>query len=181
MRLRPLLWRALAAGSALLLMGHSPYRQWVVFRETHLIVAAADDTPGAFTVSESVAYRLAARVPGSRAMPARARTALDVIRLVRSRQVPLGLLLVDDAADAMLARAMFAREEPLPLRALLALGPYLLVALQDFPAAKAREIAGALGDPPPEAVPPQGGPEASPVPFHPGVLDAPEGNAPGGG
>jgi NAD(P)-dependent dehydrogenase (short-subunit alcohol dehydrogenase family) len=53
--LRRLVRRVLAGAGALLLMGHSPYRQWVVFRETHLIVVAGDDVPGAFAVAEEIA------------------------------------------------------------------------------------------------------------------------------
>jgi hypothetical protein len=175
---RSLLRRALAGGAALVLMGHSPYRQWAVFRETHLIIAVSDDTPGAFAVSEMVARSLAAHVRHSKALATLARSDVEVAKLLGSRQLPLGLFLGDDAADALQARGRFAGEAPLPLRALAVLGPYLLVALEDFPAEKAGEIARSLDEHPPDGVPAGAGPAASPVPLHPGVPGARQ-DAPG--
>ncbi len=171
----------LAGGAVLTLMGHSPYRQWAVYRATHLVVVADDSAPGALAASEAIARVLAAHVPHSRAVAARARSAADVAKLLRSRQLPLGLLLAGDADDAFLARGPFAREPPLAIRALAAVGPYLLVALDDFPAGKAGEIARALLEHAPEGAPPVG-PGAAPVPVHPGAAGvaapppAPEGS-----
>jgi hypothetical protein len=170
MRIRGLLARALLGAAALLLMGHSPYRQWAVYRETHLVVVADEAAPGAFEVTQGIAKCLANHVPGSRAAAARTRTAVEVMRLLRSRQLPLGLVLGADAADALMARGSFAGEAPLPLRALAVLGPYLLVALEDFPAGKAHEIARALTEHPPPGAP---APGAAPlVPLHPGAAQA---------
>jgi hypothetical protein len=172
MRSLSLVWRALVAGAALLLMGHSPYRQWVVFRQTHLIVVAGGDSPGAAAVSEAIARALAAHVPRSRAMAAMARTAVEATKLLRSRQLPLGLLLADDAADAVAGQGSFASDGPLELRAVAAFGPYVLVALEDFPADKAGEIARALESDPPAGAPPRLGLDALPVPHHPGAVGA---------
>ncbi len=168
--LRGLLPRALLGGAALLLMGHSPYRQWAVYRDTHLVVVAGDDVPGAFRVSEDVARCLAAHLPRSRAVAARARSTREVMRLLGTRQLPVGVVAAADAADAALGRGSFAREDPLPLRALAALGPYLLVALEDFPEDLAREIASALAEHPLDEVPPPAAPP--PIPLHPGALRA---------
>ncbi len=142
---------ALAAGAALVLMGHSPYRQWVVYRETHLVVAADDGAPGAFAAADAVARVLAVEMARSGAVAARARSAVDCLKLLRSGQLPLALLL---AGDAVRARGAFAREPPLALRSVAALGPYLLVAPEEFPEPTAREIARALGEHPPEGAPP---------------------------
>jgi hypothetical protein len=179
MRLGSLLRTLLAGGVVLTLMGHSPYRQWAVYRQTHLIVVADDSAPGALAASDAVARVLAAQVPHSHAVAAAARSATEVLKLLRSRQLPLGLLLAGDAADALLARGPFAREPPLAIRGLAAVGPYLLVALDDFPAGKAGEIARALLEHAPEGAPPVG-PGAAPVPVHPGAAGlaatAPAGN-----
>jgi hypothetical protein len=92
------------------------------------------------------------------------------MRLLRSRQLPVGLVLGADAADALMARGSFVGEAPLPLRALAVFGPYLLVALEDFPAGKAQEIARALTEHPPPGAP---APVAAPlVPLHPGAAQA---------
>ena len=168
MRLPNLLRRALVAAGALTLMGHSPYRQWAVYRQTHLVVVADESAPGAAAACEAVARAVAAAVARSRAVPADARSPVEVVKLLRSRQLPLGLLLADDAADALLGRGPFAGEAPLPLRALAAVGPYRLVSLDDFPADLAAEIAGALARHQPEGAPPVAA-DAAPLPPHPGV------------
>lgn len=171
MRLRGLLARALLVGVALLNMGHSPYRQWAVYRDSHLVVVADGSAPGALAVAEAVARCLASHVAGSRAAAARARTAMDVMTLLASRQLPVGLVLAVDAAEARAARGAFAGGTPLPLRALAALGPYALVALEDFPAEKAREIATALAEHPPPDAPAQDAPPA--IPLHPALAVEP--------
>ena len=166
MRLPSLLRTLLAGGVVLTLMGHSPYRQWATYRQTHLVVVADGSAPGAAAACDAVARLLAAHVPKTRATAAEARSAADVVRLLRSRQLPLGLLLADDAADALFGRGPFAGEPPLPVRALAAVGPYRLVALDDFPDARAAEIARALADHQPEGAPPVAA-DAAPVPLHP--------------
>ncbi len=149
-------------------MGHSPYRQWAVYRETHLVIVSDDGAPGAAAACEAIARAIAASAPRTRAVAAEAHSAADVVRLLRSRQLPLGLLLAGDAADALLARGPFAGEPPLPLRALAAVGPYRLVALDDFPAAWAAEIARALAERQPAGAPPIAA-DAAPIPLHPGA------------
>lgn len=170
MSLRGPLPRALLGLVALFLMGHSPYRQWAVYRDTHLVVVAEADLPGAFPVSEEVARCLAVRLPRSRAVAARARSAREVMRLLSTRQLPVGLVAAGDAADASLGRGAFAGEDPLPLRALAVVGPYLLVTLEDFPEALARDIAAALAEHPLVDISPSAAP--SPIPLHPGALSA---------
>ena len=58
MRARAVAWRALTVLVGLVLMGHSPYRQWAIYRESHLVVVADGAAPGAFAVSEAVAGAL---------------------------------------------------------------------------------------------------------------------------
>ena len=168
MRLRTLLRASLAGAAALVLLGHSPYRQWAVYRETHLVIVADESAVGAAAACDAIARALAASVPRTRAVAAEARSAVDAVRLLRSRQLPLGLLLADDAADALLGRGPFAGDPPLPLRGLAAVGPYRLVALDEFPGSWAAEISRALGEHQPPGAPPVTA-EVAPVPLHPGA------------
>lgn len=177
MRSRRPLRCLLTAAGALALMGHSPYRQWSVYRQTHLVLVADESAAGAAATGEAVARVVAAAVPRTRAVVAEAHSAIEVAKLLRSRQLPLGVLLAGDAADALLGRGPFAGEPPLPLRALAAVGPYRLVSLEDFPADLAAAIARALAGHQPEGAPPVAA-DTTPVPLHP-ALAGPEAPASG--
>ena len=168
MDLRAVAWRALTVAGSLVLMGHSPYRQWAVYRQTHLVGVADDDAPGAFSVASDMARLLAERLPRTRAVAASARSAVEVVQLLRSRQLPVAVLLTVDAMEALAGQGTFAGYPPLPLRALASEGPYLLVALEDFPAREAATIAQVLAEHPVgESLPRKVG--GGSFPFHPAI------------
>jgi TRAP-type uncharacterized transport system substrate-binding protein len=161
----------LIGGAALLLMGHSPYRQWSVFRAKHLIVVTDDASSNAFPLAEEVAAAIAARMPESKAMAAKAKSPSDVVKLLRSHQLQLGLLPVDDALEAFQQRGRYSQDGPVPLRTLAVLGTYLLVALEDYSKDKAQQIAKTLAEH-------RGNWSGkSPIPFHPGALEYYEGRS----
>jgi hypothetical protein len=41
--------------AAVLLPGHSPYRQWYAYRANHLVVVTDESRPGALQVADAVA------------------------------------------------------------------------------------------------------------------------------
>ena len=161
----------LAGGVALLLMGHSPYRQWYVFRAKHLIVVTDDANPKAFPLAEEVAAAIAARIPESKAMAARAKTPSDVVKLLRSHQLKVGLLPINDALEAFQQKGKFSQDAPVPLRTLAVFGTYLLVTLEDYSRDKAQQIVKSLAEHRGLA---KGKP---PIPFHPGAADYYEGRS----
>ena len=161
----------LAGGVALLLMGHSPYRQWYAFRAKHLIVVTDDANPKAFPLAEQVAATIAARIPESKAMAAKAKTPTDVVKLLRSHQLQVGLLPIDDALEAFQQRGKFSQDAPVPLRTLAVFGTYLLVTLEDYSRDKAQQIVKSLAEHPGLA---KGKP---PIPFLPGAADYYEGRS----
>ncbi len=153
---------ALVLGAAGLLPGHTPYRQWVVYRKRHLMSLASKRDPEGYAKCRGLAERLAAALPESRARPSRAASAERVASLLSTGQMDLAVI------EAETARAMQAGEGPskgygpIDLRLLQMLeGGHLLVARAAFPAAHAYRVAAALGaeDPGPGA----------PLPLHPGV------------
>ena len=141
------------AGAACGVMGHSPYRQWQAYRKSRLIIVASAADAASYRVGESMAARLARELPESRAMVARAADAVEIVKLIASDQLEVGVLSAEDAHDATAGRGRFAREGPVALRTLAALGDYRLVARRDFPDARAESIARALAEqrPPSEA------------------------------
>jgi TRAP-type uncharacterized transport system substrate-binding protein len=159
----------LLGAAGLFLPGHSPYLQWYAYRAKHLVVVTDDARPGAFAVAAAVASAVAARWPESKAVPAAARTSTEVVKLLRSGQLQVGLLPAAAAVDAFEGRGTFSGEAKVPLRAVAVLGGDLLVVLEGYAKERARLIAEAV------AGSGQGGPLAArpqaPIPFHPGALE----------
>lgn len=153
-----------AAGT--FLPGHSPYVQWYAYRAKHLVVVTGD-SPGAFAVAAAVASAVAARWPESKAIPATARNAREVVQLLRSGQLQVGLLPASTALEAFEARGRFSLDARLPLRAVAVLGTDLLVVLESYPPDKARVIAQAVA----EATGAAASGPVSPIPFHRGALE----------
>ncbi|GAC1539850.1 MAG: hypothetical protein NVS2B9_06860 [Myxococcales bacterium] len=173
---RRILRVAVLGVAAILLSGHSPYSQWYVYRAKHLIVVSDKERPGAFPIASAVAAAIAARWPESRAVAASAQTVVEVVKLLRSRQLPVGLIPKAAAQEALEGRGRFADDEKVPLRVVAVLGDDLLVVLDGFARERARDIAQAIAESRaawPGGTKPTRGPAS--VPLHPGALDYYEG------
>ena len=173
MNRRRTLQAALAIAGAALLSGHSPYKQWYAFRSKHLIVVASATDTEASRLADALAARLAAEIPRSQAIPAEARSVRDVVQLLRTRQLPIGILGRESAGAAYAGGTPFEVEGPLALRTMAEFEDYLLVALDDFPEDKAFEIAGAAAGLPRSLWPAsrkQITSEAPVIPLHPGAI-----------
>ena len=127
--------------------------------------------PGALAVATAIASAIAARWPETKAVAAAARSPAEVVKLLSSGQLQVGLVPAADALDALEGRGRF--EAKVPLRAVAVVGGDLLVVLESFARERAHAIAQALfesRDAGPLAEKPSlRGP--APVPFHPGALD----------
>jgi TRAP-type uncharacterized transport system substrate-binding protein len=145
---RRLCLRLLGAGAALwLLSGHSPYRQWDVYRKTRLVllVSAADQTSARFGQALVAIY--GKRLPESRATSTRARDVNDLVRLIASKQLEVALMREGDAYAALTGAAPFADNGRVPLRTLGALGDHhLLVCREEVPDAAAFMLVEALAE-----------------------------------
>ena len=162
----------LLAAAGLLLLGHSPYRQWYAYRAKHLVVVSAESRPGAGALTQAVAEAIAAGVPDSKAVAAAVHTSSDVVRLLRSGQLQVGLLPSAEARQAFEGSGPFAEEGPVPLRAVAILGDDLLVVLESYPATRSRDLARAIAARPGKwpAIVPATFRGAPPIPFHDGVI-----------
>jgi TRAP-type uncharacterized transport system substrate-binding protein len=163
--------------AGLLLPGHSPYAQWYAYRAKHLVVVTDEARPGALAVAAAVAAAIAARWPETRAVPAAARTPTEVVKLLSSGQLQVGLLPAAEALDAYEGRGRFAGDGRVPLRAVAALGGDLLVVLESCDRQRAHDMAQALAESR-DGVPLAEKPSLrrpTPIPFHPGALDYIEG------
>jgi hypothetical protein len=153
----------LLGAAGIFLPGHSPYAQWYAYRAKHLVVVTDEARPDAFAAAAAVASKVASRWPESRAVAAVARTSVEVVKLLRSGQLQVGLLPAAVARDACDGRGAFAAEGRVPLRAIAAVGDDLLVVLESYPRDKARTLADAVAGRNPAGAPA--------IPFHPGALD----------
>jgi TRAP-type uncharacterized transport system substrate-binding protein len=161
-------------GVAGLLMGHAPYRQWHVYREERLFILASAAEDGSFALGQAIAEVLATHLPESRAMAARARDALEIVKLLGSQQLDVALLPTETALAALHGRGSFQEEGALSLRTLAVFGPYLLVCRDDFAPARAYQIARTLAEhggalPHAHQGLSPGIAERSPLPWHPGA------------
>ena len=106
-------------------MGHTPYRQWHVYRKSRLVFVAAETDEVSLRLGNSIAEALAARLPQSKAMMATTATAVDVVSLLTSAQLDVALLTSDDAYEAVGGVGKF-KGQPVPLRTLAVFGPSVL-------------------------------------------------------
>jgi TRAP-type uncharacterized transport system substrate-binding protein len=144
MKRRSLFQAALAAVSAALLSGNSPYRQWSALRAKHWLILAARDDAEASRLANAAAVLLGARLPESQAMAVSAENDREVVQLLRTRQVELAMLSIDVANEALQGNGGLVRDGSVPLRTVAPFGPHLLVALEDYATDKAARIAAAL-------------------------------------
>ena len=159
---------ALSAAGWALLTGHSPYRQWMAYRQAHLLVFTTRDDPGADELGERLAARLRETLPESRAQVARAPHADRVASLLASGQADTAVLTLDLALAMLRGEPPFLDYGAVPLRALGRGERYVLVCRDDFKPRHAFLRAEALsqGEAPLLSLPDP----SSPLPAHPGAL-----------
>jgi TRAP-type uncharacterized transport system substrate-binding protein len=167
---------ALASGAWLLLTGHSPYRQWDIYRKVRLVVVVDASDATSVRLGEAIAGALAKHLPESRAMMARARDLNDLVRLVASKQLDTALMREDDAWAASRGAERFKDNGSVPLRTLAELGAHVFVCREDLPEAAAYRLAETIAQQWAEigaAVPNRArGPKPAPpvrIPVHPGA------------
>jgi hypothetical protein len=168
-----------AAGSVLLLTGHSPYRQWKLYRQSHLLLFTTREDPRSDALGETLAARLREVLPDSRAAVGRAANRERLASLLSSGQADVAVMTAADALALYRGAVPFAGFAPLPLRVLVEGEGYQLVCREDFKREHAWLLAEALMREPraaPLAVP-QRGAGAESVPTHPGALAFARGEA----
>ncbi len=158
-----------AAGASLLLAGHTPYRQWKLYRQTHLLIFTTRDDPGSDDLGERIADRLRTALPDSNARVARAPHAARIASLMTSSQADVAVLSHANAAALYARREPFTDYPPIDLRVLVETAQHQLVCREDFKREHAYVVVEALVAAPgvPALIVPAAG---EPVPAHPGAL-----------
>ncbi len=154
------------AAAALLLGGHSPYGQWVVYRKKHLLIGCHREDPETYALAKQAVELLEAHLPAAKSRVARAPDAGRLASLLGTAQLDVAILRRVDAAAMREGSGRFAPYGAIALRALTPLGGRLLVARADFPERHAWLVTAALaGSDLAPAATPSGDPG---LPWHPG-------------
>ncbi len=136
----------LSAGAAagLLLSGHTPYGQWVVYRKKHLLIGCHKTDPVTYDLAKQVVALLAEHLPAAKSRAARAPDAERLASLLGTAQMAVAILNAPDAATMMRGSGRFAAYGAIELRVLTPVDDRLLVARADFPARHAWLVTGVL-------------------------------------
>ena len=170
MHRRQVLKTAAALSVWLLASGHTPYRQWVVYRRKHLLIGANKADPPTYDLGKKVAALLAKELPESRARVARAPHAWRLASLMTTNQIELVLLSSEDVQALRDGRDGFEAFGKTELRSLFHFGRYWLISRPDFPSDHASLLAETLRSHGVGIAKLQGVPDhEAPVPAHPGL------------
>lgn len=153
---------ALAAGAA---PAHTPYGQWVVYRQKHLLVGAHRGDARTYELAQAVVAALAVELPEAQARVARGPRPQRIASLMGTGQLMLAVLKGAEARRMARAAPPFEGYRPVPLRAMASLADgYGLWAAPEMPDDHARLVAGALDHAGAGAPPDRGA-----LPLHPGA------------
>ena len=180
MKRRRLLQTALVGLAGLVSSGHTPFQQWTVYRQRHLLILTDRSDPPSYPLGKRVAGVLAAHLPASRARVTRAPHTERIASLISSKQLDVALMTPTDAVALAAGQTPFKGYGPVALRTLVVVDGYLLICREDFPARHAYVVTRTLDlhrDELPE-VGTAGSVSPPDVPLHPGALAYFEGRPP---
>ena len=137
---RRALLAAALAGAALLvpgraLLAHTPYRQWKVYRQRHLMIGASREDAASYPKAKEIQAFLETYLPEASARVARARTRRRLADLLETDQIRIVLLSIEDAVALGRGRPPF--RSAVEVRTLWRFGEHLMVVRPSFPPAHA--------------------------------------------
>ena len=171
MNRRRFLSMGLGGAALVLTSGHTPYRQWVVYRKRRLLIGTSRaDTP-TYPLGKQVAETLLTYLPESKARASRAPDPWRLASLLSTDQLDVAILSASDAAALLQGRPPFADFGGVALAGLFGFGEYLLVVRADFPERHAYLVSRTLAESG-EAIPGARALAAGEgvLPVHPGTL-----------
>ena len=169
-RRRALLETALIATAWLVTGGHTPYRQWQVYRQRHLLIGASKSDAPTYALGQQIAAVLAKHLPESSARVTRGPDPWRLASLLTTGQIAVVLLSTTDVLALSEGQDGFEAFGPTPLTALFGFGNHWLVCRPDFPDRHAYQVGATLSEHAStiaDAAPPDA--STSPVPIHPGM------------
>jgi TRAP-type uncharacterized transport system substrate-binding protein len=146
MRRRGFLQTGLATIAWLTGSAHTPYRQWQVYRQKHLLIGTSKTDAPTYPLGQKVAQVLANHLPESSARVTRGPDAWRLASLLTTGQLEVALLSKADVTALRDGRAPFDAFGPTDLNALFGFGDYVLVCRPDFPAHHAYQVVQTLSE-----------------------------------
>lgn len=123
---------------------HTPFRQWKVFRQRHLLITTSRTDPQGDTLGDRFVEILGEELPESRAMVSRAINLERIASLITTDQANLAILDKASARALAMGEPPFATYGPFALRMIVQTDAHALVCREDVPAHHAYVIAATL-------------------------------------
>jgi hypothetical protein len=123
---------------------HTPYRQWQVYRQRHLLIGTSRADAPTYPLGQQIAELLNVALPASSARVTRGPDPWRLASLLTTGQLEVVLLSSADVGALRDGRAPFEAFGPTDLNALFAFGDHLLVCRPDFPGHHAYQVVQAL-------------------------------------
>lgn len=126
-------------------VAHTPYGQWVVYRQKHLLIGAHRGDARTYELAKTIVAGLARELPEARARVARGPRPQRIASLMSTGQLFVTVLSAEEAALMAQASGPFEGYRPTQIHALADLNDgYLLFATSDFPDDHARLVVQAI-------------------------------------
>jgi hypothetical protein len=150
---------------------HTPYRQWQVYRQRHLLVGTSKSDARSYALGKEIVFVLAEHLPESSPRVTRGPDSWRLASLLTTGQLEVVVLSEDVLAALRDGRPPFEAFGPTELRTLFCFGAHWLVVRPDFPDRHAWQVVRTLSEHAREfATAAPAKPGANPVPVHPGAL-----------
>ena len=134
-----------AAAFAAPATAHTPYGQWVVYRQKHLLIGSHRGDLHTYDLALSIVDGLSQELPEAQARVARGPRPERIASLLGTGQLFLAVLSADEADRMAMAKAPFEGYRPTPVQALAQLdADYLLFAVPEFPDEHAKMVTQAV-------------------------------------
>ena len=106
---------------------HTPYKQWAVYRQKHLLIGCHKDVPATYDLSKQIVSHLEGELPAASARVARAPAASRLASLMATDQLNIAILAPELALAMASGSDKFAVYGSIELTTLLAMDGFLLV------------------------------------------------------
>jgi len=126
-RSRRALFATLLSIAAIPASAHTPYKQWAVYRQKHLLIGCHKDLPETYDLAKQIVARLDADLPAARARIARAPATSRLASLLSTDQLDVAVLSPRTALDMASGEGVFAAYGEIPLTTLFSFEQLVLV------------------------------------------------------